>query len=161
MLKKILVVASLSMALALAACGGKAKKGDTMAGDKGGGGETTAPQTSLYERLGGTDGISKVVDLFLKNVGGDDRINARFANSDLGHLRQMLIDQICFATGGPCKYTGKNMKEAHAGMKITEDEFNALVEDLVKALDAAGVPAAEKGELLTALGGMKGDIVGQ
>ena len=88
-------------------------------------------------------------------------INARFANADAAKLRQNLIDQICEATGGPCKYSGKDMKTAHAGMNITEDEFTALVEDLVKSLDKAGVPQAEKDELLGALGGMKGDIVGQ
>jgi hemoglobin len=118
-------------------------------------------EKSLYERLGGLEAITAVVDEFLKNVGADTRINARFANADMPRLRQMLIDQVCEATGGPCKYTGKNMVESHTGMAITEDEFNALVEDLVKALDKFNVPEKEKGELLGALGGMKGDIVGR
>ena len=70
-----------------------------------------------------------------------------------------LVDQICEATGGPCKYTGKSMKESHTGMNVKEEHFNALVEDLVKSLDKFKVGEKEKGEPLGALGGMKGDIV--
>ena len=71
----------------------------------------------------------------------------------------MLVDQICGATGGPCAYTGRNMKEAHAGMAVTEGEFNALVEDLTATLNAFNVGKPEQDELLTALGSMKADIV--
>jgi hemoglobin len=73
----------------------------------------------------------------------------------------MLTEQICAGTGGPCKYSGKNMKEAHTGMKITEDEFTALVEDLKKSLDKFKVPASEQQDLIGVLGPMKPDIVGQ
>jgi hemoglobin len=118
-------------------------------------------QKGHYDRLGGKDAINAVVGLFLGNVVADTRINARFANADAKGLQTKLVDQICMATGGPCKYEGKDMKTAHTGMKITEEEFGALVEDLVKALDTAKVGDKEKGELLGALGGMKGDIVGQ
>jgi hemoglobin len=90
-------------------------------------------------------------------VVADNRINAMFANADPANLKTKLVDQICEATGGPCKYTGKTMKDAHAGMKITEADFNALVEDLVKALE--GVPEKEQTELLSALAAMKPDIV--
>lgn len=115
----------------------------------------------LYERLGGLPAIQAVVDDFIANVAADNRINKRFANADIPKLKKNLVDQVCQATGGPCRYTGLSMKEAHKGMKITEAEFNALVEDLVKSLDKFKVPAKEKNELLTALAGMKGDIVGQ
>src|SRR5713101_3925753 len=118
-------------------------------------------QKSLYDRLGGKPAIQAVVDDFIGNVAGDSRINQRFANANIPRLKTMLADQICEAGGGPCKYTGQPMKVAHAGMRITEAEFNALVEDLVKSLDKFKVGAQEKSELLGALGGMKGDIVGQ
>ncbi len=72
----------------------------------------------------------------------------------------MLVDQVCEATGGPCTYTGKSMRDAHKGMKLTEADFNALVEDLTRSLDKFKVGDKEKNELLTALGGMKSDIVG-
>jgi len=126
-----------------------------------GSGSATAPQKSLYERLGGKDAIVAVVDDFVANVGADDRINAFFANTDIPHLKQMLVDQICQATGGPCQYTGKTMQEAHKGMGIKEAHFDALVEDLSKSLDKFNVAAADKNELLDALGKMKPDIVGQ
>jgi hemoglobin len=77
----------------------------------------------------------------------------------LPDLRQKLIDQICQATGGPCVYKGRDMKAAHAGMNITGPEFDALVQDLKKALDTFHVPDREQSELLGALGGMRGDIV--
>ena len=124
--------------------------------------ETAEP---LFVRLGGLAGITAVVDEFLRIVMADDRINARVANVDLAHLRQMAIDQLCDATGGGpivgCKYTGKNMVEAHTGMNITDAEFDAAVEDLGRAMDSSKVPEDVKKELLGGLAGMSGDIVGR
>ena len=124
------------------------------------GGKTMA-QPSLYERLGGKPAITAVIDDFVGNVAGDTRINKRFGGADIPRLKARLVDQVCEASGGPCKYTGASMRDAHKGMNITDAEFGALVEDLVKSLDTFKVPAKEKGELLGALGGMKGDIVGR
>ena len=118
-------------------------------------------EKSLYDRLGGLKAIEAVTKEFLTNVAADKRINGRFAKTDIKKLEKHLVDQICEATGGPCKYKGKSMVEAHKGMKITDAELTALVEDLVKALDKFKVPKAEKDALLGALGGMKGDIVGK
>jgi hemoglobin len=132
------------------ACGG-GKKDDTM---KAGAGK------SLYDRLGGKDAITAVVDDFVNTAATDERIKQFFTNTDAKDLKAKLVDQICEASGGPCKYTGKDMKTAHTGMKITEADFNALVEDLVKSLDKFKVGEKEKTDLLNALGGMKGDIVG-
>ena len=140
-------------ALALVACGG-GKKEDTTT--TGGGATADKP---LYDRLGGKDAITAVVDDFIANVASDARINTFFANADIPRLKTMLVDQICEASGGPCKYTGKTMKESHTGMGVKDEHFNALVEDLVKSLDKFKVPEKEKGELLGALGGMKPDIV--
>jgi hemoglobin len=116
-------------------------------------------QASLYDRLGGQPAITAVVDQFVVNVGGDDRINHFFAGVDPVKFKALLVDQICQASGGPCTYTGRDMKTAHAKFRITEADFNALVEDLVAALDQFSVPEAEKNELLGLLGPMKGDIV--
>ena len=125
--------------------------------------EEKAPpkEKSLYERLGSKPAITKVVHEFVKNVVADKRINKQFAKTKAPKLEALLVDQVCEATGGPCKYKGKTMAEAHKGMKITDADFTALVEDLTKALDKFKVPEKEKGELLGALGGMKGDIVGK
>jgi hemoglobin len=94
-------------------------------------------------------------------VAADARINKRFANADIPRLKTKLVEQICEASGGPCKYTGATMLDAHRGMNVTDAEFTALVEDLVKSLDKFKVPSQEKTELLTALGGMKSQIVGK
>jgi hemoglobin len=114
---------------------------------------------SLYDRLGGKSSISAVVDQFVANVAADTRINGRFATTDIRKLKGHLVDQVCMATGGPCTYSGRDMKTTHAGMKISNGDFVALVEDLVKSLDMFKVPAREKGELLDLLGAMKKDIV--
>ena len=143
------VVVALAAAVLMAGCGGSMDSGKMMA------------QPTLYERLGGKPAITAVVDDFIGNVAGDTRINQRFAGTNVPRLKTMLVDQICEASGGPCKYTGRSMRDAHTGMNITDAEFGALVEDLVKSLDKFKVPAKEKGELLGALGGMKGDIVGK
>ena len=149
-----LCVGVLGAAFLFAAPGCKHQNGD----DKD---KPAAGGKSLYDRLGGKDAITAVVDKFVGIVVADDRINGFFKNADAGNLKKQLVDQICSATGGPCKYEGKDMKTAHAGMGVKEADFNALVEDLVKALDEFKVPEAEKKELLGALGGMKGDIVTQ
>ena len=114
---------------------------------------------SLFARLGGKDAITAVVDDMVANVVADKRINKFFAKADPAKLKGHLVNQICEATGGPCKYEGRSMKETHKGMGVSDADFTALVEDLVKALDKHKVPDKEKTELLTALAGMKGDIV--
>ncbi|HEX2658552.1 MAG TPA: hypothetical protein VHU40_09775 [Polyangia bacterium] len=117
-----------------------------------------APAT-LYDRLGGKDAITAVIGEFLSRVAADDRINARFSNADLPRLKGLLIEFVCEATGGPCKYTGRDMHTAHAGMRLASSEFDALVENLKGALDHFKVPAREEGELLGALGPLKPQIV--
>lgn len=120
-----------------------------------------AKQASLYDRLGGLGPITGVVDKFVANLAADTRVNQRFAKSNLSRLKIRLVQQICEATGGPCKYQGQPMEIAHKGMNITEAEFNATGEGLAKALDDSGVPEKEKNELLAAIGSMQGQIVGK
>jgi hemoglobin len=115
--------------------------------------------TSLYERLGGKPAITAVVEDFVGRVTADHRINGKFANANIPRLKAMLVDQICEASGGPCKYAGRDMKTTHAGMQISGGEFDALVENLVATLNKYRVGEREKKELLGALGPMKGDIV--
>ena len=114
---------------------------------------------SLYDRLGGIEAITAVVENFRDRVAADDRINRKFARTDLARLRKLLIDQVCEASGGPCSYTGRNMKDAHAGMGVTSGEFDALVEDLVATLNAFKVGQMEQDELLAILGPLKSEIV--
>lgn len=122
--------------------------------------QEAAPEQSLYQRLGGKDAIVAVVDDFVGNVAADKRINARFANTDIPRLKEKLVEQICAGTGGPCAYTGRDMRTTHEGMNITKAEFDALVEDLVKSLNKFKVPEREQNDLLAILGPMQKDIVG-
>ncbi|MDQ2952755.1 MAG: group 1 truncated hemoglobin [Chloroflexota bacterium] len=114
---------------------------------------------SLFERLGGQGAITAVVEDFSARCAQDSRINAKFARTDILRLRSMLIDQVSEATGGPSKYTGRDMKTAHTDMGVTAGEFSALVEDLVATLNKFGVGKGEQDELLGILGPLKSDIV--
>jgi len=138
----------LGLAVAVSGCSTMESSSSTMMTEK-----------SLYDRLGAKPAITAVVDDFVGRVAADNRINGKFANADLPRLKMMLVDQICQASGGPCTYTGRDMKTAHAGMGINSSEFEALVRDLVATLNKFKVPEREKNELLAALGPMKNDIV--
>lgn len=119
------------------------------------------PPPSLYDRLGGKEGVGAVVDLFAKNVVADPRVNKLFKKSkdNLEHFKQALADQICQAAGGGCTYGGKPMKDAHKGMGITDVQFDAVVEDLKLALDEKGVGENEKSELFVVIAPMRDEIV--
>jgi hemoglobin len=126
--------------------------------------ESKQQSPTLYQRLGGREAIAQVVGDFVAFAAADTRVNARFKDlkpADVEKLKSHIADQVCEASGGPCAYLGRDMKTSHAGMKITEAEWNATVEDLVKALDKNKVPEKEKQELLGLLAPMKPDIVGQ
>ncbi|MBL8608131.1 MAG: group 1 truncated hemoglobin [Myxococcales bacterium] len=151
-----------------AACGGKPqpKPPETTEPVDAGVEDAAPPEPpkpkSLFERLGGKDAIAKVVDSFVKNVAADPRVNKRFKDlkgPKLEKFKAHLVDQICEASGGDCKYTGKTMKEVHKTMKITEADWNAVVEDLKAALDENKVGEQERGDLFAAIAGMKEDIV--
>jgi hemoglobin len=114
---------------------------------------------SLHDRLGGGSAIAAVVDDFVARCAADDRINKKFARTDIPRLKKMLVDQVTNATGGPATYSGRDMKETHLGMGVTGGEFDALVEDLVSTLDSLGVAKEEQGELLGILGPLRSDIV--
>jgi hemoglobin len=122
-----------------------------------------AVRLSLYERMGGASAIAQVVDDFVDNVVADDRIKEahkkHFREGDVAGLKKKLADQIGQATGGPEKYTGKDMKAAHQGLGITDEDFDALVVDLVKALDKNKVGDVEKAELLAMLGKLRPQVI--
>lgn len=114
---------------------------------------------SLYTQLGGKPALEVVVDGLLQRATQDARIKDFFKDTNLKHLRTQLVDQLCAVTGGPCRYEGETMKNAHAAMGLSPAHFNALVEDLQDALDAAGVPFGTQGRLLALLAPMHRDIV--
>ena len=116
----------------------------------------------LYQRLGGYDAIAAVVDDFVGRLATDPRFVKFFAGhsqDSIKKIRQHIVDQLCAATGGPCYYIGRDMKTAHAGLGITDDDWNASVVHLVATLDKFKVPQQEKDEVIGAIASMKDQIV--
>lgn len=128
----------LSLCLVLAACGGKSSSKTTPPADN----------RSLFERLGGLPAIEAVVEDFVARTGSDDRIKSLFMNTDIPRIKKMMVEDICERTGGPCKYTGKNMVDSHKDTKLKPEDFEAFMEDLEATLDKFKVPAREKKEVL-------------
>ncbi|HSS44775.1 MAG TPA: group 1 truncated hemoglobin, partial [Thermoanaerobaculia bacterium] len=106
---------------------------------------------SLYKRLGGYDAIAAVTDEFIAQFAADKQLN-RFlvglSDSSKGRLRQLVVEQICQATGGPCVYIGRDTKTAHKGLGITVSDWDLSVQHLVAALEKFKVPQKEKDDLL-------------
>ena len=120
------------------------------------------PAPSLYKRLGGYDAVAAVSDDFLGRLAADPQL-ARFfgghATDSMKKLRQHVVDLLCMATGGPCVYTGRDMKTSHAGLGITERDWDVSVRHLGATFDKFSVPAKEREEVVAALVPLKKDIV--
>lgn len=117
---------------------------------------------TLYKRLGGYDAVAAVTDDFLARLAAETQFQPFFrghSTDSMARLRQHVVDQLCAATGGPCVYTGRDMKTTHAGLGITEKDWDLAVKDLVATLDKFNVPAKEKSEVLGAISALKKDIV--
>ncbi|WP_414704172.1 group I truncated hemoglobin [Pseudomonas rhodesiae] len=114
---------------------------------------------SLYRDLGAMPGITRIVEGMLLNIARDERIVERFRRIDIQRLRNKLIEQFCVEAGGPCTYTGDSMAESHKGQNVSRSDFNALVEDLIKAMDSEGIPVPTQNRLLARLAPMRGDVI--
>lgn len=144
-------VLSISLAIAvLLSCVGAARTASAQGGD------------SLYKRLGGYDALAAVTDDFIGRLVADKKLGRFFGgasdNSKM-RIRQLVVDQLCAATGGPCVYIGRDMKTAHKGLGITEEDWNIGVKHLVDTLTKFKVPEKEQKEVAAALSGLKADIV--
>ncbi len=120
---------------------------------------TRADSPTLYDELGGKEGIAKFVGYAIDAYAADPRLSAQFDNINFDWLKQRISLQFCQLTGGPCKYPGRDMTAAHKGLHIGAAEFNAVVEDLQGAMDKAGVPFRTQNRLLALLAPMKKQIV--
>jgi hemoglobin len=124
-----------------------------------------SPQKALFERLGGLKGITVVVDDFIdrllvnETLNKNPAIDAGRTSSPAPYLKFHVSTLVCEVTGGPCKYTGKSMKESHSHLNITENEWSIMAADFKKSLDKFKVPAAEQEELFAIVGTTKSDIV--
>jgi hemoglobin len=126
---------------------------------------STQNQPSLYERLGGVYSIATVVDDFIDRVMADPRLNANPAVNEAHHkvppagFKYLATEMVCWATGGPQKYTGRSMADSHRHLNITPKEWEAFMDDFQQTLDKFKVPAAEQSELRAIVQSTYGDIV--
>jgi len=117
---------------------------------------------SLYKRLGGYDALAAVTDDFIMRLATDPKVGRFFtalSDNSKARVRQLVVDQLCAATGGPCVYIGRDMKTAHKGLGITEEDWNISVKHLVATLTKFKVPEKEQKEVAAALTTLKADIV--
>lgn len=122
-------------------------------------GATPLPDLSVFQAMGGREGVQRIVDDLVARSVADPRIADIFVNHDLDRLRRTLGEQICYIASGPCAYSGRTMAMAHADMGVTTKDFNVLVEHLRDAMDEEGVPFALQNRLLAKLAPMHRDIV--
>jgi hemoglobin len=122
-------------------------------------GATPIAGDGVYRAFHEKAGIQRIIDDFIVRVTSDPRIQRRFDGANLERLNLLLVQQVCYLTGGPCEYTGKDMKTAHAAMGLRNDDFNALAEDLQLSMDREGVAFAAQNRLLAKLAPMQHAIV--
>ena len=114
---------------------------------------------SLYDQLGGKQGIEKIVDNFIDEFSYNRDVIKHFEKTDFDRFRSKLVEQICNISGGPCQYTGHSMLEVHQKMNVTEAEFNSMVDDLYAAMQRANVSVPAQNRLIALLAPMRGDII--
>lgn len=135
---------ALLLVLSLSACAQKPSKND-----------------NLYQALGERPGITRIVEGMLLNIARDERIVERFRKIDIQRLRNKLIEQFCVEAGGPCTYTGDSMAESHKGQNVTRSDFNALVENLIAAMDDQRIAVPVQNRLISRLAPMRKEIIEQ
>lgn len=118
-----------------------------------------AASRSLFERLGGREGLTAIAEGFISNIGADPRTRVHFTNVNMGTFKTKIVDYVCERTGGPCKYTGGEIKTMAAPLQLGNADFDAFVENLTKSFDNKQVPQADKDELLELLGKLRPDVV--
>lgn len=122
--------------------------------------QTTAEKpVTLYDELGGNAGVTAIVQGTLDYTLKDERIAHTFENSNVERVERLLIEQICDLTGGPCEYSGLSMERSHRGLELNTMHFNALVENMQKAMDDNNVPFRTQNKLLAILAPMHDDVV--
>ena len=150
-------IAAFTFALTLAIAGCESEKPAVTEAPKA----AAAPAASrpLFERLGGQEGLTAIVEGLIFNIGADPRTRLHFTNINIGGFKTKMVEYLCEQTGGPCKYTGGEMKARHAPLQIGNAAFDAFMEDLTKSLDNKQVAQSDKDELLGILGKLRPDVV--
>ncbi|MBV8620496.1 MAG: group 1 truncated hemoglobin [Curvibacter sp.] len=123
--------------------------------------DPVADPAALYRSFGEKAGLALLMDDFVHRLAADPRISDKFKNTDLDHLKSQLTEQLCQVAGGPCHYQGPDMAAVHAEMGVGKGHFNALVEDLQKAMEARSIPFSAQNQMLARLAPMHRDIITQ
>jgi len=121
--------------------------------------QNTPKDDSLYQALGAHLGITRIVEGMLLKIARDERIVERFRKIDIQRLRDKLIEQFCVEAGGPCTYTGDSMADSHKGQNVSRSDFNALVEDLIAAMDDQGIAVPVQNRLIAQLAPMRAEVI--
>ncbi len=116
-------------------------------------------EATLYEALGGESAIAIIVENFILEIARDERVIDHFEVSNVQRFRVMMNQHVCMVADGPCAYQGDSMIDTHAGMGVTEADFNAIVEDMMAAMDKAGIPLGPQNRLLARLAALRGEII--
>ena len=120
---------------------------------------TTKLDDSLYHELGGKEGIAELVGIFIYEIGQTEEVLHHFKDTDIDRFREKLIEHICLMTGGPCAYTGDEMIPVHQGMNVSESEFNATTDALIRALNKSGALIATRNRLLAIVAPLRSEII--
>jgi len=121
--------------------------------------QLNASTASLYDDLGGMEGITSITDNFIYEIGFDQNIVKHFEKTDLDRFREKFIEQICEVSGGPCQYSGDSMLDVHKKMNVTEAEFNRTVDLLIAAMNRSGINHRAQNRLLAKLAPTRPDII--
>jgi hemoglobin len=119
----------------------------------------SVPEQSLYDALGQYEGITKITHQLILNIAKDERVKHRYKGVNMSKFKKGMSDYICAITDGPCQYRGDNMKVVHAGHHYTNTEFNAIVDDLILAMEQLDIPVPTQNRLLAKLAPTYEDVV--
>ena len=120
---------------------------------------TPTHDDSLYLELGGESGITKIIDIFIYEIGQTEETLHHFEDTDIDRFREKQIEHICTLSGGPCTYTGDEMRPVHQGMNISESGFNAITNAMIRALNTAGVSIGARNRLLAIIAAMREEVI--
>ena len=153
-------IAAFAFALALAISGCESEKPAVTEAPKPAAARPAPPASRLlFDRLGGQEGLTAIVEGLISNIGADPKTRLHFTNINIGRFKTKMVEYLCEQTGGPCKYTGVDIKAAHAPLQLGNAAFDAFMEDLTKSLDNKQVAQSDKDELLELLGKLRPDVV--
>jgi len=116
---------------------------------------------SLYLALGGKAGISKIIDIFIYEIGQTEEVVHYFEDTDIDRFREKQVEHICVLAGGPCTYMGDEMRPVHEGMNISEAEFNAMTDAMIRALNVAKISIGDRNRLLAIIAPMRAEVIYQ